>query len=79
MKHFVIKYYRTKEHYKSDAWDSLDDKFYSESGYINKAQDLMYRHFHYRVEVYSSNDMFQIIRAFKLEDFNREQYKNFKL
>lgn len=75
MEHFLIKYYKKKEHYDSDSYYILGDKFYSEEAYINKAQDLMYRFLFYKIEIYKHTNLHNPIRTFSLDDFDRKQYK----
>ena len=76
MKHFLIKYYKKKEHYESESYYILKDRFYSEEDYTNKAQDLMYRFLYYRIEIYKNDNSYNPIRAFNLKDFDRKQYKD---
>ena len=62
--YFLIKYYETEEHYESDADEWIQDKFYSESAYIGKAQELMFNKMTYRVEVYKRDNKLQPVRLF---------------
>lgn len=75
MNHFIIRYYPTKEHYESEAYFNLNDKFYSKEHYESKAKELMYRLLYYRIEILD-NDTQQIVGTFNIENFNRKQFKN---
>ena len=70
-----LKVYYTEDDYISDDDTLLDDTFYNEIMYTEKAWDLQYRLFAYRIEVYEADDLFKPIKVFEFKDFNRKKYK----
>jgi len=76
LKEYKLKVFYTEEDYISDADILLEDVFHSDILYTERAWDLMYRNFAYRIEVYEKEDLFRPIRVFNFKDFNRKEYKN---
>lgn len=76
LKEYKLKVYYKEEDYISDADTLLTDIFHSDILYTEKAWDLMYRNFAYRIEVYKKDDLFRPIKVFEFKDFDRKEYKD---
>ena len=75
IKEYKMQIFKTEEDHYSEAEELLDNVFHSEILYTERAWDLMYRNFTYRIEVFEKDNMFNPIKVFMFKDFNRKKYK----
>ena len=75
LKEYKLKIFKTEEDFFSEADILLEDVFHSEILYTERAWDLMYRNFIFRIEAYEKENLFTPIKVFNFKDFDRKEYK----